>query len=162
MRSGPQGAHGGDVFVVARTPARPGHAQGFKLFLHPAHTEAQLNPAAGQLVEGCEFFRQDQRVALGHDQDAGAEPQGRRRGRGEGQPDQRVWNGGVGFGGNLAVRRVGVTRGDGVGEHHVLTTPHRFKARRLGTPADVQRFIAVDAYAARKRQPYPHLALPVS
>ena len=88
--AGPERPEDLDVLVGAGAPPGEGDAEGVELLLQPAHTDAQLDPAARQVVEGGQLLGQDQRVAQGQDQDAGAEAQGL-RGRGDkGQPQERI------------------------------------------------------------------------
>ena len=61
-----------------------------ELVLVPAEADAERGPAAAQVVEGGDGLGGHDRLALGRQQDAGAEPDGGGGGRRGGQRDERV------------------------------------------------------------------------
>ena len=145
------------MYSSLRAPRRSqAHAEGFELLLQPADAQPQLDPSAGQPVEGRQLLGEHQRIALRDDQDAGAQLKRRRRGGDERQPDQGIGDRRIGFGRDLAVGGIGVLRRDRVGHHHMLAAPDGFETHRLRAPADLQRRVPVDTYAAREGQPDFH------
>ena len=158
VRPVPQGTHGGDVLVVARPASFPRHAEGVELLLHPADAEPQLDASAGEAIERRQFLGQHHGIALGDDEDAGAETQRRCRRGGERQPDQWVGDRRLRFRRDLAVDGVRVPRLDGGGEDDVLPTPHRLEAGRLGATAQVDRGVTLDRDAAGEGKSEAHVS----
>ena len=70
---GPERPQRGDVVVEALAPLGEGDAEGVELLLEPPDADAELDPAAGEPVEGGDLLGDHDRVALREDQDAGAE-----------------------------------------------------------------------------------------
>ena len=69
----PQGAQRFDVLVGDAAPLREGHADRVELLLQPADPDAQLHPAARELIERRHLLGQGDGVALGEDEDARGE-----------------------------------------------------------------------------------------
>jgi hypothetical protein len=70
--------------------------------------------------------------------------------------NERVGDRRLGFGRDLAVGRVRVPRLDAAGQDDVLAAPHRLEPGRLGTAADLERRVAVDADAGCEREAELH------
>jgi len=137
--AGPQGPHGGHVGVGAGAPAGERHTEGVELLFEPAHADPQLHPAAGQPVERGHLLGHDGGVALGQDQDAGAESQGGGGGGHVGEPHQRVGDVERLAAGHATALGVGIG-GLVVDRHqHVFDGPHRFEAGGLDGSGDPGR-----------------------
>jgi hypothetical protein len=137
---GPRRGHGVDVLIRPSTAVVERHAEGVELLLEPADPEAEHQPAAGQVVDRRRLLGQVQRVHLGQDVDAGAEPEPLGAGRHPGEGDERVDEAIAARHGQLPARVVGVAGGVLAGHDHVLEGPHRLEAellRQLGEAAQL-------------------------
>jgi hypothetical protein len=87
---GPQRLHREDPFPHQLEARVVAGAVVFHLLDVPAAADAELETPARQLVEAGDLLRGDDRVPLGNEADAGAEPQVFGDSRGKGQRDERV------------------------------------------------------------------------
>ena len=166
IAAGPDGAHRCDVLVVACAAPLPRDTERIELFLHPADADAQLDPAAGEVVQRGQFLREHQGVALRQDQDAGAQSQRRRCGSDVGQPDQWIRNRRLRSCGNLSIGRVRIGRRDRRRHDDMFAAPHRLESHRLGNPGDLQRRDWIGADTAGKGEsefhgPFEHIQRPL-
>ena len=130
---GPERAHRLDVLVEALATPFERDAERVELFAQPAGTHAEVDPATRQVIERRDGLGRDDGVALRHDQDPGAEPDGRGGGGGEGEPDQRVGQIEVlGAAGHLPALVVGVGRLVAGRHHDVLDRPGGTEPAFLG------------------------------
>ena len=72
----PQAAHHGDILAHALRAAGELHAQRRELLDQPACPDAEGEAAAGQAVEARGLLRQRERLVLGHETNAGCQPDG--------------------------------------------------------------------------------------
>ena len=77
----PDGLHRLDSLARQFVPALEFGAVVLDLLLVPAVADAEQEAAVGKLVDGGNHLRGDDRIALGHQGDAGADPELRRHGR---------------------------------------------------------------------------------
>ena len=70
---GPQFPHHADIFVRRPAPRLERCVDGSELLFHPADADAQQHATAGHVIQGRDLFGRHHRIALRHDQDAGAE-----------------------------------------------------------------------------------------
>ena len=154
----PERPHGGDVLVIPRAATFPGNAEGIELLLQPADAQAQLHPAARELVQCRQLLGKHQGIALRHDQDAGSQPQRRRRRGGERQPNKRIRNRRIRLRRYLAICCIGILRCDRIRQHHMFPAPNGLEAGALRTAANLQSCAAVDANAACEGKSYFHKA----
>ena len=70
---GPQHFHNFEILTRALRPAFPGDAHRGELFRQPAHTHAEIKTPARQLIQAGDFFRGDDRIALGYQANAGSQ-----------------------------------------------------------------------------------------
>src|SRR5712692_24448 len=87
---GPQLLHRQDGVARLRPAVGKVSPHNFRLLLEPTRSDTKEKPAARITVEGRYLFRQQQRVALGHQTHAGSELDGRGNGRGPRQSHKRV------------------------------------------------------------------------
>src|SRR5262249_58630645 len=82
----PQASHQRDVLAGAVGAARERDAEGGELLAQPADANAEHEAAVGQAIEAGDLLREDERVVLRNEADAGAEtdPAGDGGGRAQG------------------------------------------------------------------------------
>ncbi len=122
--------------VGARTALGERHPDGLELLPEPARADADEQAPSREVVEGRELLGEDHGVALGQDQHAGGEAQGRGGRRQVREPDERVGQGRVLGAGHAARRGVGVGGLVAGGHDHVLDRPDRLEPGRLGRPRE--------------------------
>jgi hypothetical protein len=134
----PQAAHGEEVLppLVAARPVVD--AVVLHLVDVPAEPDAEGGAATGEVVEGGDGLGGHDRVALGDEEDAGAEAEGGRRGRGRGEGDEGIEGAAVLVGqvvvGRRRPRRAATRRDVGV-----LREPQRVEAALLERPGELDQ-----------------------
>ena len=132
---GPQHLHDFQVFARTLGATFPGHAERGEFLGQPADAHPEVEAAARQLVQAGDFLGGHERVAFGHQADAGAEPQGFGLCRGVRQRGERIEKVDLHRRhGHFAVQGIRVLRAVLVEQHHVLRRPQRMKARLLDRP----------------------------
>ncbi len=119
-------------------------------FEPPPDADAEVDPAAGQVVEVDHLLGRVDGVALRHEADAGAEadPVGD---RGEvGERGERLEQAGVAAAGEPAVGRVRVLRLVVVEQHDVLGDPDRLEATGFGLGAERAEDLGVGVAVAER------------
>ena len=122
------------------------HGHRVELLAQPADADAEVDPPAGQVVEVDHLLGRVHGVALGHEADAGAEPDAVGDGGQVGERGERLEQAGVAAAGEPAVGGVGVLRLVVVEQHDVLGHPDRLEAPVLGRaqgPEDLGVGVAV-------------------
>ena len=103
---GPDGLHRLDSLARQFVPALEFGAVVLDLLLVPAIADAEQEAAVGKLVDGGNHLRGDDRIALGHQGDAGADPELRRHGRRGIEGQERIHQFVIGLD-QSAARRIG-------------------------------------------------------
>ncbi len=128
----PKFAHRADIFVGGAPARFEWGVQGPELFLHPADADAEQHAPARHVIQRRHLFRGDHRIALRHDQDAGAELDPLRPRRDIRHPDQRIGQRNVVLAArHLAVVGIGILRLITLRHDHVIDGPGGFKPRRF-------------------------------
>ncbi len=137
---GPHRAHQRQIFVGHATALCEGRgAHRLELLAQPAHAGTEDDATAGEDVDRRQRLRRNHRIAIGHDEHAGAEPHFRRGLREVGQERQWLEVILVGATGELAGRGVGIHRAcRRGGQHDVIAHEHGGVAKRLGLGCDFE------------------------
>src|SRR5262249_51986514 len=104
LRLCPQLLHRADILARNRPSALEINAHYFALVAQPSGTDAKNKSAAGIMVQGCDFFGQDNRMTFGDQANPGAETDGPGGRRSQRQTDKGIDHLSVGFW-NLAIFR---------------------------------------------------------
>jgi hypothetical protein len=139
---GPELLHHEDRFAGLRPAVIEVAAHDRRLLAMPARADAEEEPAAAEEIERRDLLREQERVALRHERDAGAELHLRRHTRRASQSDERVDEMRVRLGDDAVGRAREAARA--VDRHdRVLGAPQRLEAQALGDPRDERWIDAV-------------------
>ena len=130
---GPKLFEQADVLVGHRASLREGvQPQGLELLFHPADPCPQDNPTPREHVQGGQDLGGEHRVAVGEDEDVGAQPQPLGAAGQKVEHRQRLVVGLLRVEGGHAVGGIGVERLNAARHHDVVADPHRVEGQVLG------------------------------
>src|SRR5579859_2761332 len=150
--AGPQCAHGRDILVGALAATLEGNAERLELLLQPAYADAELDPAAAEIVERGDLLGQHQRVALRQDNHGRHEAQPRGCSGDPCQPDQRIGQFRRWTAWQSAARRIGIDALVVVGKHDVLDSEHRIETGPLRQAHQTARPFRIEERVVAKVQ----------